>query len=169
MYTIQLLSGDSSRLEVLRDALLARIAKDGRFRVGEVIVSNTNVGRREAKEAGLARDLRWMRPTLYLRRIRLVKAKPYCGQHYGECPADARRPNATYLEYEDWVEFHRLVNGLFNQRKVNANIWTLPLEVKGKYWVRKGLNARKLYEAELSYDNYGRRIQQWNLGDATQF
>lgn len=175
MYTIQLLNGDENRLTDLREALLKRIAKDGRFRVGVVGHSISNVGRREAREHNIPHDKRCNVPTLYLQRIRLVKKKPYCGNHPGECVVNPfvgprKKPNATYLEWDDWVAFHNLVNGLLNQRHVRALIWTLPQDVKGKMWIRKGLQARRRWDYE---DDYSRNtvvpIRIWNQGTPDQF
>jgi hypothetical protein len=172
MYTIQLLDADSARLANLRDALLARIAKDGRFRVGEVITSTSNLTRRERYEAKVPG---WQVPTLYLGKIALTKKKAYCGNHPGPCVINPfrgpeKKPISSRMEWDDWVAFHALVNGLFNQRHVKANIWTLPRDVKGKMWIRKGLLARRQWDYE---DDWSRGtvvpIRIWNQGTTDQF
>jgi hypothetical protein len=172
MYTIQLLNGDIHRLERLREALITRIQNDGRFSVSYMTIGFSTVPRRERREAGLTREQAWQIPTLFLRNIRLTKPKPYCGNHPGPCEIpDRPKPNARLLEWDDWVAFHKLVNGLFNQRKVRANIWTLPHDVSGKMWIRKGLLARVKWDwtEESSPRFNGRNIRIWNQGTPDQF
>lgn len=160
MYTIQLQNGNEGKLICLRDAILARVQKDGRFRIGSVHMGVSGRGKL---------------PTLYFQRIRLVNRKPYCGNHPGECFVNPylgpqKKPNATYLEWDDWVAFHNLINGLLNQRHVSADVWTLPQDVSGKFWIRKGLIARRKYDYQDDWSRGGfQPIRVWNTGTPDQF
>ena len=111
---------------------------------------------------------------IFVKPVRLRKAKPYCGAHYGECIINSflgpqKKKIATYLEFEDWVKFHKVVNAVLNKARVDADVWSIPLETRGKFWIRKGRKARKKFDVAETYDGSGRRIQTWNLGDDSQF
>jgi hypothetical protein len=156
MYTIQFRADEYSKRDKILEALQARIVKDGKFKA--TLTPVVNYGWK-----GTAF------PAIRVKPVRMAKKRLYCGAHFGECPVDAPKKNATYLEYEDWVKFHKLVNSVLNKFRTDADVWTTPTEVRGKYWIRKGTKARKLFDATVSLDQYGRRVQNWNLGDASQF
>ena len=160
MYTIALLNHktDAARLY---QALQARIAQDGRFRVNEIMV-------REVK--GLS--------AILIKGVRLTQAKPYCKQHALECQVDPftgklpHKPMATFLEWSDWISFHQVVNNLLNQRHVSANIWTNPpekLDKGNRMWIRRGLLPRIKWDVEGTVNRFGRIDEVWNHGDTSQF
>lgn len=171
MYNIQMLSSTKKNFspELFKDALLAAISKDGRFRVLGSSLTATRLTRKERVEA---QTEVYVAPTLLLKRIRLTTAKPYCGNHPGECAITGdKKRNTTYLEWEDWVAFHGLVNKVCDKFKLSANIWTLPPDVRGKMWIRKGLLPRLRYDHtdDWSRGNVRGPLRVWNAGDASQF
>jgi hypothetical protein len=104
----------------------------------------------------------------------LINRKPYCGNHPGECLVNpftgpTKKPNATYLEWDDWVKFHAFVNRVLNRFKTNANVWSTPMDVRGKMWIRKGTSPRINWDWEERLDNYGRIVRDWNQGTPDQF
>lgn len=110
--------------------------------------------------------------------VRLRAAKPYCGQHPGECvagPFGFQRPKRTsrYLEWDDWVEFNNLINDVLDARGVEADTWSVPQEPldKGKnMYVRRRLLGRRLrYEWTEEQGRFGRPARIWNHGDDSQF
>jgi len=114
------------------------------------------------------------RTCIKIKPVRLVKKKPYCGNHPGECVINPflgvqKKKNATYLEWNDWVQFHGLVNRVLNRFRVDADVWSTPQDVRGKMWIRKGKQARKQYDWTEDYSAYGQPIRHWNVGDETQF
>ena len=171
MYTIQLLNGDVDRMRRLDDALMVRIEKDGRFRVGQHMVTISNLTGRENQEANRPYFARFGVPTLYMQAIRLVNPKPYCGQHPGPCQLNGRpKPKTRLLEWDDWVAFHNLVNAFLNQRHVKANVFTTPRETRGKFWIRKNLNPRIRYDYdEESRGGFLVPLRVWNNGTPDQF
>lgn len=157
MYTIQFTKDGTEKRDKVMAYLTARMQKEGIFRAG-LTASTDNKGR----------------PTILVKPVRLLKAKPYCGQHANECVAHPifgfrKKPKATYLEWDDWIKFHNLVNRCLNRFHTNANVWTNPPEVRGKFWIRQGKKSRVKYDVKESYDSYGHRIQDWNLGTEDQF
>ena len=108
--------------------------------------------------------------------VRLREKKLYCGNHPGECAVGPKR-KATYLEWDDWVEFNGLVNDVLDKLKANADVWSLPQDVNGKMWIRKGTQRRFRYEWEddtseksmmrIAFGNNPIRI--WNQGTPDQF
>jgi hypothetical protein len=158
MYTIQILGKPRTyTVEVIASLLQDKITQDGRFRV-----SDWKIGQVEEK------------PTLFLKRIRLVTSKPYCGNHPGECQVNPFRGQekkkvTCYLEWDDWVAFHTLVNRLLSSKRVRANIWTLPPDVKGKMWIRKDRLPRLHWDYNELPDRSGRIIRHWNTGTPDQF
>jgi len=114
-------------------------------------------------------------PAIFVKPVRLRQAKPYCGQHAGECQINPftkeppRKPNAKYLEFADWVEFHGVVNAVLNRLRVHADVWSTPTETRGKMWIRKDTRARVRYDSDTEYDVYGRAVHTWNLGTDDQF
>lgn len=155
-YTIRVLDKEVGTFtqEVIHDALLLAIREDGRFDVSSL---------RMGYQAGY-----W---TIWLSKIRLNASKPYCGNHPGPCDvANAgRKMRAKYLEWDDWVAFHGLVNGVLDAIAVSADVWTLPQDVQGKFYIRRGLQARKVFDYEEGYNSYGRPVRVWNKGTPDQF
>jgi hypothetical protein len=117
---------------------------------------------------------------IVVRPVRLRQAKPYCGQHPGECQvpfggADRPKRKARYLEWEDWVEFNGVLNDVMDKLGVKADAWSVPMEAidKGKkMYIRRIENGRRhRYEWEEEYrgDLGGRSIRIWNHGTPDQF
>jgi len=112
-----------------------------------------------------------------LRKIRLMKAKPYCGNHPGECVAVGRRtkagakPASNCLEWEDWVRFHEVVNNVLDRYHVSADVTTAGADVdQGRLlFCRRGLKRRLRYdwtETSRSTFNAARPV---NHGSLDQF
>jgi hypothetical protein len=152
MYTIIINEGGYKKRDQVLEYLEARLIKEGKFRA--------------TLERGIDMKSRY---TILIRPVRLVKAKPYCGQHAFECPVGTKKKNATYLEFNDWIKFHGLVNRVLNKFRTNADVFSTPLETRGKFWIRKGHKARVKWDVEQSFDQYGRRVQHWNNGTIDQF
>jgi hypothetical protein len=153
-YTIRLLNVDGKdQTKVLSEIILEKVREDGRFRISDIRCGE------EAKHN-----------TIWLSKIRLNAKKPYCGNHPGPCDAlnAGRKMNATYLEWDDWVAFHGLVNGVLDTMKVSADVWTLPQDVSGKFYVRRGTWARVRFDYDTEY-SMGRPVRVWNTGTPDQF
>jgi hypothetical protein len=165
MYTIKFNGNNRSyySLKVLA-YLQERMAKEGRFK------------------ATLTPSFVWARgvqyPTIKIKPVRLVKAKPYCGNHPGECPvSDKPKPKSHHLEWNDWVKFHDLVNRCLNRFHVDADVWSNPADVRGKMWIRKGKKARVKWDWTEKYlpnpfnfpQELVRPIRVWNQGTPDQF
>ena len=159
-YTIQFAFDQVEKRDRILAYLNARIAKDGRFKA--TLTPIHNYGRKGT-----------LLPAIRVKPVRLAKKKPYCGNHPGECIVNPflgpqKKKNATYLEWDDWVKFHNLVNKALNRFRACADVWSTPRDVKGKMWIRKGIKARVRYD----YDNYfslGREVREWNPGTEDQF
>jgi hypothetical protein len=158
----------------LANALQSRIQKDGRFRVNHLEVGSIKTSREDRRTLGKV----WTMPAILMKSIRLTQAKENCGNHPDICeinPFTGPRPlkRSSCLEWNDWLKFHSLVNGLLNQRHASANVWTNPMELlapdKKRMWIRRGKQARIKWEWETSYNSYGRRVQTWNSGTIDQF
>lgn len=157
-YTIQILTGGLAKQERVLNYLHARMIKEGKFRatLTPFVDGKGNY-------------------CIKIKPVRLVKKKPYCGNHPGECQVNPftrqapKKPMATYLEWDDWVKFHGLVNRVLNRFKVNANVWSTPQDVRGKMWIRKGMKARIKWEWTERFDSFGRAIRDWNPGTEDQF
>jgi hypothetical protein len=157
MYTIQLLNSSSIKLNRIMEALKVKLSKDGRFTC-DLVEGLVKSGKRGQNDLAI-----------FVKRVRLTKAKSYCGNHPGECPVtNERKPISKYLEWNDWVAFHALVNTTLNKFHTNANVWSLPQDVKGKMWIRKGKFARKRFDWDETY-SYGRLVRIWNAGTDDQF
>lgn len=110
-----------------------------------------------------------------LRPVRLVKAKPYCGQHPGECVLGGPKKNGKWLEWDDWVAFHGLVNDALDVLKFEADAWTNPperLESGSKMFVRRNNKRRTQWDWEETEDKRFsfRTIRVWNPGlDESQY
>jgi len=138
-----------SLCECVFDALALAIRKDGRF-----TCDLTNCGK-----------------LIEVRSVRLVTPKPYCGQHPGPCELNGRKKRTTrFLEWDDWVAFHNVVNDVLDKLHVSADVFTRPMETVGTMYMRKADWGRRTeYDYELGVNNYGRTIQKWNLGTRDQF
>lgn len=152
MYTIQILKGGLIKQCQVLNALEDRIAKS-RFRAtirpGVDVKGNV---------------------CIYLKPVRLREGKPYCGNHPGECPIGGPpKKTATYLEWEDWVAFHKLVNATLNRFHTHADVWSTPADVSGKMWIRKGTLPRVHWDWTEDMDRYGRTVRTWNRGTPDQF
>lgn len=168
MYTIQFLPNkkdkhvsDFNRRVTRRDKVIAyilsRMAKEGVFRA-TLTPASDQLGN----------------PTILVKPVRLLKAKPYCGNHPGECQINPflgpqKKKSMTLLEWDDWVKFHDLVNRCLNRFKVNANVWSNPADIQGRMWIRKGLTARIHYDWYEKPVAYGNPIRVWNPGSDDQF
>jgi hypothetical protein len=168
MYTIQfLLGGEDKRNRVLA-YLEARLAKDGRYRCH--LQADHVAASRADQHLGSGAKRIGSVPAILVQKVRLVKAKPYCGNHPGECPVSSKpKPVSTRLEWEDWVKFHSIVNKVLNRFKALANVWTLPYDVKGRMWIRKGLQARVHYDWEEKLNRFNQLVREWNPGTDDQF
>lgn len=145
MYTIRILSGISKIL--VRDELQKAIEQGGKF--SALLVVST-----------VDEEIR-------VQQVRLLEAKPYCGQHPGPCLLGGPKRKSRFLEWDDWVEFHSVVNGVLDSLKVRADVWSNPQDVRGKMWIRKGSRARVRFDYEESPTAFGVRI--WNQGTDDQF
>jgi len=111
---------------------------------------------------------------LTLRRVRLRVKKNYCGNHPGVCVVNPylgpqKKPIASYLEWDDWVAFHSVINDCLDKMKIDADIWSTPHDVKGKMWIRKGTQRRVKYEWEEKQTNHWQPLRIWNQGTPDQF
>lgn len=169
-YVIQFLKNGNEKRDKVYSYLQDRIAKDGRFRCS-MELGEEKTTRSDRAQLGKI----YSAPCIRIRRVRLTKKKPYCGQHFGECVVNPflgprKKPSATYLEWNDWVAFHKLVNTVLNKYKTDANVWTNPMEGGvSKMWIRRGTKARLKWDVTETFNNYGRRIQIWNEGTPDQF
>lgn len=154
-YTIRLLDDPSVFcFQQINSELSRAIKDDGRFTIGSQTI---------CIEAGYQ--------TIKFNRIRLTTKKSYCGNHPGPCDAinQGRKMNAAYLEWDDWVAFHGLINFALDGLCVSADVWTLPQDVSGKFWIRKGMHARVKFDWDAEYNSTGRSIRVWNKGTPDQF
>lgn len=154
MYTIEITKGGEAKRNKVMNYLRERMAKEGKYTAELAYIQNKF-------------------PGIHVKRLRLVKAKPYCGQHPGECVINpfigvVKKPVNRYLEWEDWVKFHAFVNRVLNRFRTHANVWSNPPDIRGKMWIRKGLKARVKWDWEDQWVG-GRRIQLWNPGTDDQF
>lgn len=109
--------------------------------------------------------------------ILLRKAKPYCGNHPGQCPVDAPRPNSRYLEWDDYIRFNNRLNRFlddFLQEGETAEAWSTPRDLpipgtgKREFWIRRNNRARQRWDWEES--RRGKQlIRLWNFGSPDQF
>lgn len=169
-YTIEL--EDKKSADRFIKALESKTKKDGRFKVGRVEAP-------EAETLGVrARGKRAPRCRVVLRYIRLVKSKPYCGQHPGECvvgPLGPRpKPVLKCLEWDDWIAFNDLVNDVLDALGAPTQVWSVPREPplrgqsKRKFWIRKDNKRRTQWDWEPEWDR-GREIRRWDMGSESQF
>ena len=152
-YTIKLLkqshvSNPPIELTEIRQQIGAALMTNGRFIVHQW-------GEAESTWKGCPRNSKDPYWQITLRRVRLTKKKPYCGQHPGECvvprPAGWKKPNATYLERDDWVAFHKIINDVLDALGYPADVWSTPRECKGIMWIRKDNKRRYKYDYTEKY------------------
>lgn len=118
-----------------------------------------------------------------LRKIRKTTPSEYCGQHPGPCVinpfvGERKKQKNRLLEWEDWVKFHGVVNGVLDAMGAVADVWSRPMEAvpmpgtgsRSKFWIRKGARARVRYDWEEEYRS-GRHlpVRLWNMGSPDQF
>ena len=62
-----------------------------------------------------------------LRTIRLLVAKPYCGNHAGPCvrPQPGPPRKSKCLEGADWIKFHDIINTVLDTLDLAAEVYTL--------------------------------------------
>jgi hypothetical protein len=165
VYNIQLIS-DPIDVQVFIWKLQEAIMLDGRFRVDTWCDEVIHQGRGKARRAY---------KVVAFKGVRLTTKKPYCGNHPGPCLLGGRKkPTTNLLEWDDWVAFHTLVNRFLDKRMISANVWTTPQDVKGKMWIRKGLQGRVRYDYTETYPQFaGIRtvapLRVWNQGTEDQF
>ena len=150
-YTIQFLCGSFQKRDKLLNYINQRLIKDGRF------------------TATLTPTIEKRLPAIRVKPVRLTEKKSYCGNHPGTCEVGAKKMNARFLEWDDWVKFHRLINAALNMYHCNANVWSTPTDIRGKMHIRKGYKARLRYDWEEEYNDFGRPIRIWNPGTDDQF
>lgn len=108
--------------------------------------------------------------------VRLRQTKLYCGQHPGECLIGPTK-RSRFLDWEDWVAFHDLINRILDRTKVSADAWSNPAESIDsgkKMWIRRGLSGRIRWDwHDDPNDRFGgvfRNVNRiWNHGSADQF
>jgi hypothetical protein len=177
MYTIAIF--DRNKVGEVFRVLQDDITKDGRFRVHKFQVGEQKTTREDRRQPGMNKV--WALPAIFLSgpsgfggAVRLTAPKPYCGNHPGPCVINPffttpKRRSST-LEWDDWVQFHTLVNGVLDRLQVAANVWTNPQDAKGRMWIRKGMSARVRWDYTEEYNRYRYNpTRHWNTGDASQF
>ena len=161
-YTIKFQAGKTELCNKVLSYLRERMAKEGVF---TALLTPSAVWSRGGVSC----------PIIVVKPVRLLKKKAYCGNHPGECEINPftrtapKKMNATFLEWEDWIKFHSLVNRCLNKFHADADVWSTPIDVNGKMWIRKGKSARKRYDWREVYNPYGQDTRVWNQGDASQF
>lgn len=167
-YTIQFMAGGNDKRDRVLAYLRERLVKDGRFSATFEVGSErvTRSDRIDHPQLVVGNYL----PTILVRKVRLTKKKAYCGNHPGECPvSDKPKPVSSRLEWDDWVAFHAIVNKALNRFRADANVWSLPFDVRGRMWIRRGKSPRVRYDWTEQMDRYGRMIRIWNPGSFDQF
>jgi hypothetical protein len=116
------------------------------------------------------------RGMIQVRTVRLTKGKPYCGNHPGPCQGAQRKlRNMKYLEGEDWIAFHNIVNDVLDEMQVSADVWAKADTdtSSGRIWMRKKDLGRRWYydwRAGDSQPPFGGRVHYvWNHGTPDQF
>lgn len=106
-------------------------------------------------------------------KVRLVELRLYCGNHPGECELGATRKSRC-LEWDDWVEFHGVVNDVLDATTIvhpitlQTEVWSNPQDAKGRFWIRKNNERRMRYDwEEVPWGLRTMRI--WNTGTPDQF
>lgn len=168
-YTIAVVDQKTAERFIAR--LTSRLGKNNRFKVGRILSPELEALRPKAlKRGGKPRML------VRLQNILLGKSKPYCGQHPGPCPVDNRpKSKNTYLEWDDWVAFNNLVNGVLDKMKTEAEVWSNPRgeaalhgQSNKTLWIRKDGKRRVRWDWEEDWIA-GREIRRWDMGSESQF
>lgn len=166
-YSIKLNGGTKEAAEFVRGVLSERLNKDGRFRAELGEIEGMRLGPKEgSRKPGFG---------FTVTRVRLTVKKEYCGQHPGVCLVNPlfgqrKKMKATYLEWNDWVEFNGLVNDVLDELRLDADVWSRPMETTGRMWMRKGKARRLRYDHTEQYQP-GRflPLRIWNHGSKDQF
>lgn len=93
-----------------------------------------------------------------IRNVRLIKAKPYCGNHPNACVVtfrEKRHNKSKFLEGADWVEFNDFVNDQLDALNASADVFSSPQEVRGLLWIRRGTKRRLRYESKPIFGGFG--------------
>ena len=145
--------GLSRTMDAVKVALMRAIARDGRFTAN--VLGPHCVARTRHMPEG------WQ---LVVDRVRLVKKKP---------SERACRLPTTYLQWNDWVAFHAIVNDVLDRLDVTADVWTNPSETLStgkKFWIRKDNRRRVRFDWSEQWRgglNFPLRV--WNAGTPDQF
>ncbi len=161
-------SNPPKELTILQQRIELVLKEDGRFVVHQW-------GEPESTWKGCPRKSENPYWQITLRRVRLTKKKPYCGQHPGECivnpfRGEQNKRNATYLEWDDWVAFHGVINDVLDALGYPADVWSTPMECKGIMWIRKDNKRRYRYDyTETLPRGHVVPLRIWNNGTPDQF
>jgi len=157
MYTIKLNGATQAQAEKFRQTLEKKLTDSKTFKAQLGPVTAFSKGSYEGtRQAGFG---------FGVGQVRLRKAKPYCGNHPGECPVipgQKSKPKYTFLEWEDWVKFHSFINSALGKK--SADVFSRPHDALGIMWMRRGLKARKTYSWDEHPTLYGRAIRVWDRG-----
>lgn len=156
-YTIQFLDASFEKRDQILVYINQRLIKDGRF------------------TANLQPTIEKRLPAIRVKPVRLTKPKPYCGNHPGPCEVNPfiagpqKKMRARFLEWNDWVKFHKIINSALNRFRANANVWSTPADTRGKMWIRKNTKPRLRYDYTEAFSSTGRPNRIWNQGTDDQF
>jgi hypothetical protein len=144
--------------------LIPEAVKQAGFAIHEMTSKGWDMHRKGSKDGS-----RKLGHIIELRRVRLLTPKPYCGNHPGECAVGGPKKTMSYLEWDDWVRFHAVVNDVLDSLGADADVWSTPQDVKGQMWIRKGTSRRVRYDWEESFNRFGLPLRVWNQGTPDQF
>lgn len=172
MYTVQFAEHETA--VAFKTRLEAKLPEDGRFTVRTVEVETETLG-------PIASKKRAPKVFVYLHTIRRAKRGDYCGQHPGPCAAVVPRKitRGFWLEWDDWITFHSLVNDILDEMAPAACAWSVPNEgipmypgQGKKFWIRKDGKRRQRYdwdEDPTYHSFFGAVRRRWDMGSASQF
>lgn len=172
-YMLKFSDQDTMRLFFQRFNQL--LESDGRFVIRTILEPKQTwegIGGKRAANRGA--PAHWQ---VGMRGIRLTRAKPYCGQHPGECIVGLLgprpKPNLRCLEWDDWIQFHDLVNDVLDSLDARADVWTVPRELPipghgRRFFIRKGSKRRVRWEWEEKSGRFN-VVRLWNMGSDDQF
>jgi hypothetical protein len=163
----------------IRDELYRHIRLDGRFRLPDVNPRGIGSVEQVYHGRGKARKPHWR---IVIKGVRLTTAKPYCGQHPGECLINPftgkapKKPNDSRLEWDDWIQFNNLVNDFLDKLPHASEAWSsCPPEQmdKGRKFYFRRNNQRRIYwdwtEGEYVIRKQKMWVRIWNHGTPDQF
>lgn len=164
--------GYTNQLSNAVGALMASVQRavtDAGFKVGDYGYTGSTNGRGPKEGSGKPGYV------VDLRKIRLAKAKPFCGAHPGPCVVGGTYTKAglkrasNCLEWEDWIAFHEVVNDVLDRYHVDADITTAGADVdRGRLlFCRRGLKRRVRYD--WTEDARDARKRPINYGTEDQF